>query len=669
MKYKQFMVLTTAVTLSLPFTAMAEEKGIKLDEVVVTATKTERKAEEVPASVTVITAEEIKAMRVTKTEEILKNVEGVDLRLHGDFTPGDVSLRGIPGTFAGATTQILVDGLQVEPILITRRKALQLISPDEIERIEIVRGPASALYGPNAVGGVINIITKKGKGTPSLDVAAGYGSHNAKSLGASAGGSLERLNFRIGASEYETDGYKPYPTRDPRWFDQVDLEGRGWKDRKYNAQVGYEISKDSDISMRFNAFDIEGDFYGGRPYQKWDMDGNTIGLQYRNRVSNILDLKVNANTADYNRSSTEDNKTTFALASRGKENEDAWLGEVQADLRLFAGNTLTAGVSYSTGGLKMQRENAAGTLVMDMRSKSEVQGYYLQDEQKFGEKVILTVGGRYDKFRLFDDKRLSGGTYKDFPETDDDVFNPRGGIRLNMTKDTSLWAAAGTAYTPAMNTLKYVGFASFHDNPDLKPEKSTSYEIGVDQKFGGFLKGKATLYQTKYDDRITAVNATIDGVTKRQYQNIGETVTKGAEVGLEAVLADYWFPFINYTYTDAEITKNPADTTIEGNRPSFIPYNKFNVGVTYDNPQIITARVAGRDVGDRYRDDQNTAANEADDFFVVDAKVSKQFSIGNYLKDINLSFAVNNIFDEKYSEFWYEEADGTNYWVEASLKF
>ena len=163
-------------------TAEGEKKGgIKLEEVVVTATKTERKVTEVPASVTVITAEEIEAMQVTKTEDILRNIEGVDVRGFGGINPGEVTIRGIRGSFTGATTQILVNGLPIEPIQLNSRFSWNLISPDDIERIEIVRGPTSALYGPNAVGGVINIITKKGKGKPSVNVDTGYGSHNAYS--------------------------------------------------------------------------------------------------------------------------------------------------------------------------------------------------------------------------------------------------------------------------------------------------------------------------------------------------------------------------------------------------------------------------------------------------------------------------------------------------------
>lgn len=652
-----------------------KEEVIKIGEVVVTATRTERKAEEVPASVTIITSEDIQTMQVTKTEEILKNVEGIDVRGFGGLLPGTVTLRGISPGFSGATTLIMVNGMAVEPILIDSRFTWNAISPDEIERIEVVRGPASALYGPNAVGGVINIVTKTGKGEPSASVDAGYGSHNSYSLGASVGGSLDKFNFLVGASQYETDGYKRIPQASPD--NTIDLDGRDYIDRKYNARVGYSFSDDHEISLSLNYFDADGAWYGGRPNYRTSRYGYVLGADYRNQISSLVDFKAKLSFSDLKFDYTEDSYnpsvagSSLNLTAKGYTEEKLWSGEVQSDLHLFTGNTLTAGVSYSPGEINRYRENGSGMQTWGVDTKSEVTGFYLQDEHKFGDRVIVTIGGRYDRFKFFDDMRYqtSTKTYKSFPESEDEAFNPRGGIRFNLTKDTSIWASAGTSYVPALNSLKYTGSTFFQDNPDLKPEKSVTYEVGLDQSIGGFLKGKTSFYHTNYKDRISAVSV---GATTwpKQYRNVGETEVKGVELALEAALGDHWYPFVNYTYTDAMITQNPSDTTLEGKRSTFTPFNKFNVGVTYENPDLLTARVAGRFVGDRYWDDRNTEAKRLGDFFVMDAKVSKTFSIGGLLKDINASLAVNNVLDREYSEYgYYEFEDGRNYWGEVSFKF
>jgi len=185
MKTKQIvraMVLTALSALLVSPAMSAEEKepvdAILLDEVTVTATRTERDVRDVPASVSVITKDEIKQQHVVRTDELLKNVVGVDVGGAGIGSTAMTNVRGIPGSFAGATTLVLVDGLPVEPVQLSRRHAYKLVSPTDIERIEVVRGPASALYGPSAVGGVINIITKKDKGPLAGSISAGYGSNN-----------------------------------------------------------------------------------------------------------------------------------------------------------------------------------------------------------------------------------------------------------------------------------------------------------------------------------------------------------------------------------------------------------------------------------------------------------------------------------------------------------
>jgi TonB-dependent siderophore receptor len=543
--------------------------------------------------------------------------------------------------------------------------AWELVSPDDIERIEVVRGPASALYGPNAMGGVINIITKKGAGKPSAGIRAGYGSHDSHLLGATIGGSvstLSRLDFRIGASSYQTDGFIAQP--EPDIWGSRDLAGKDSEDRKFNTRLGYSFSEDHEITFGYNYFDTDGAWLGGHPNYRWQRHGYLADIGYKGRISPVVDLKARIMRADYRTTDSFDwdfwgDSGNLDLAETRHEKERVWGGELQADLHVFPGNTITAGSSYSRGAWEVMSEDTTGASTGDTSSRSSVLGLYLQDEQRIGDYLILTIGGRYDRYKFFDDIR-DGVTFAD---SDDEVFNPRAGVRLNLSKTTSFYANAGKGYLPALNTLKFRSSAIWLNNPELKPEKSTSYEIGMNQTVGGFMNARLALFTTDYRDRISAVMVGMN----RQFQNIGEVDVKGAEIGLEAVIGDWWRPFANYTFTDAEIAKNPSDPLSEGKRPAFIPKNKFNAGITYDNPDIVTARIAGRYVGERYFDNRNT--EKAGVFFVADAKVSKRFSLSGMMEEAEISFAVNNIFDKEYTEFQFERADGRNCWVELSFRF
>lgn len=644
----------------------------ELPTMVVTATRTERDVREVPASVTVITAQEIEEQHAVTPEELLKNVEGVDLKVSAGGLPAEVLLRGLPSTFAGTTTQYLVNGLPVEPILISNRIAWQLVAPEDIERIEVVRGPASALYGPNAAGGVINIITKEGEGRPSASVKLGAGSHDSYSASVSAGGSVDKFRYRIGARQFKTDGFRALREPDP--WGGLDLDGRDSEDKNLNARIGYSLTDDQEISLGYLYFDSEGAWLGGHPNYRWSRDGYAADLSYRNRISDRLEIKAKLLDADYTTARTFDwdywgDLGNLALAERDREEEKARGGEIQTDIRILNNNTLTLGASYNIGELSFEAEDDTGAPTGSTSAKSSVLGFYAQDEHKFGNRVILTLGGRYDKYKFYD--TVSDDV--EFPDSEDNVFNPRAGIRVKVAEKTSVYASAGRAYLPALNTLKFrrggSSCTSWCDNPDLKPERSTSYELGMDQEdIGGFLNAKAAVFHTTYTDKITAISLGAN-FWPRQFQNIGEIEVNGLEVALNGAFGEYWYPFFNYTYTDAEITENPSEPATVGNVPAFVPKHKANVGIAYDNPAFVTARLAGRYVGSKYYTESNLPDQRADNFFVTDLKISKQFRFGGFLDRASVSFAVNNLFDEEYSEYIYEVADERNYWVEIAAGF
>jgi iron complex outermembrane receptor protein len=656
--------------------AVETREPVTLDAIVVTATKTQETIKDIPASVSVITQEQIKSMHVTRAEELLKGLEGVDgaSTMPGGL-PGQPRLRGLPPTFAGSTTQYLVNGFPVEPALISNRQAWLLVPPEAIERIEVVRGPGSALYGPSAAGGVINIITKQGMGTPFIDLSGGYGSHKSYRGTVSSGGTLgKKFDYMIVGDYYKTDGYKPLPdaaSTPPPWQDwypqgYYDIEGRDSEDKKLYSSFRLHPTDSVELSAGYSHVDYEGAFLGGHPNNRLGRRGNTVDVGYRQRFSGALELKAKILYASFENQCSYDSNYmngdgSLALDSREFETETAWNGELQGDLHLAEINTLTLGLSHNRGELESTEEDATGEQYAERSVKSTVNALYVQDQHRFGDLVVGTLGMRYDRYEFYDDVRND----TDYPDSDDDTPTFRAGARLNPSQQTSVYLSAGTAYLPALNGLKFRSGTFWLDNPDLKPEKSISYEAGLDQWIGSAVKTKLALFHTRYEDMISSVQTG----TQRQFQNVSEVEVRGAEAGAETVLMEHWLASLNYTYTHSEITKNPSAPDTEGKRPAYTPEHKANLAITYDNPRIITARVAGRYVGDRYYNNANTEEYKTDDYFVVDIKVSRTFALGDAVKDLTLSLAVNNVFDEEYSEFWFENSDGVNLWAEAALRF
>jgi iron complex outermembrane receptor protein len=652
------------------------QEPVLLDEIVVTATKTETSIKDIPASVSVITQEDIKAMQAIRPEELLKGVEGVDSAspMAGGF-PGHPRLRGLPPTFAGSTTQYLVNGLPVEPSLISNRQAWLLIPPQAIERIEVVRGPVSALYGPSAAGGVINIITKQGKGTPFANLSSGYGSHESYRSTASSGGTLlKKLDYMIVGDYYKTDGYKalpdaastpaPWKALYPEGY--YDIEGRNSEDKKLYSSFQFHPTDSVELSAGYSHVDSEGMFLGGHPNYDWGRRGNTVDAGYRQRFSELFELKAKILYASFKNWNSYDENSSYgngslALDSREFETETAWNSELQGDLHFAEVNTLTLGLSHNKGEFESTSEDATGEKLGERKVKSTVSALYVQDQHRFGDLVAATLGLRYDQYKFYDDVRND----KAYPDSDDDVPTFRAGARINPSQDTSFYLSAGTAYLPAPNNLKFRTGNFWIDNPDLKPERSITYEAGLDQWIGPAVKTKLAMFSTHYENMISSVQIG----TQRQFQNVSEVEVRGVEAGAEAVLSEHWLASLNYTYTHSEITKNPSQPDTEGKRPAYTPVHKANLAITYDNPQILLARIEGRYVGNRYYNNANTAEYKTDDYFVVDIKVSRTFATGDLLKDVTLSLAVNNVFDEHYSEFWFENADGVNLWAEAALRF
>lgn len=641
------------------------EPQTALPEVVVTATRTERGLEDVPASVSVITAADVARQQPLVVSDLLRNVEGVDVANFGSLAATEgIRLRGVGGSFAGSTTQVLLDGMPLESPVTGIHFGLKALALQDIERVEVVRGPASALYGPSGVGGVVNLIAKRWQGEPGAELQLGVGSHEASLLAAAAGGAWDKVDIRVSASDYRTDGYVAQPDPDP--WGAKDLAPRQGKDRKVGLTMGLRPAENQEITLGVRNARIESDWLGGHPNYNMDDEVESYDLGYRYEYADWAVLKLRyrklrqTSRILFDDEYVNGNPGSLIVAEVDDRVDDSDTVDLQSDLRLGKSDVLTVGYSYSRGEYSSRWQDVIYSGSGESVSKSRLDGVFVQDEHRFSDALSVLAGGRWDRYQLKGDTKDGMPTGND---SADSIFNPRLGVRYRLAPATSLYATAGTAYVPALNSLKF-RTGNWLNNPDLEPEKSASCEIGVNRRQGP-ASIRAAVFHTDYRDKISSIQ-TSGG--KWQFQNIGRVRINGVELAVDAALGA-WAPYINYSYTDSRIVDNPSDPLTEGRELQRVAPHKLNLGVVYAPSDTYYLSLAGRYVGDYFFNDRNTDDARNPDHFVADFKAGWRLPVGGAVRRAELSFAVNNLFDRRYREQQYEYMDGRNLWLGLDVGF
>jgi outer membrane cobalamin receptor len=342
-------------------------------EVVVVASRTQQDSRDVAASVTTLDAEQISLLRPISIDELFRTVPGVDLQGSG-FPGSDISLH-MRGLTAGRQTKrvlVLVDGRRLHESF-EGNAELALLPADSIERVEILRGPASALYGSNAMGGVINIITRRGAVDPVTDLGILGGSYNTYNVRLGHGARHEELDYFVNGSLVDTDGY----------MDNADGTDRDWAAVNLTANVGYTFDEQSEVRFFTGFYDASGTgSSGGREVQRdyealeyrllWDekRDARLVARAYRNAQDDVY---------AWNRPGTG----FYELETLGAELQQSfWISSRQ----------------NVTAGLELRDERADVTEITGpIDESSSVLGAYIQDEVHIGDDVILSVGVRVDR--------------------------------------------------------------------------------------------------------------------------------------------------------------------------------------------------------------------------------------------------------------------------------
>ncbi len=623
------------LAVSLP--AWADDATLSLDEIVVTATRTEEETDKISSNVTVITQEEIKKSTATNVQDLLRTEAGIIVQdLYGTGTKSTVDMRGFA---RGLNTAILMDGRKLNEIDLSGVD-WTTIPLENIERIEIVRGTESVLYGDNAMAGAINIITKKGFAAKPEIVLDGrlesYSGHT--ELGTLTGGT-EKMGYFFLLKHRQSSGY-----RDNSDFTAGDMDGR----------LNFKLTDNVEFDVAAGYHTDEQGLPGGLTESQVDRDRRQTtkpddhadnDQQYVNAKANItlgnwgdLEMGVSYN----NRSFDSD---LFFFGSSFNTRRDTETSGVHAKLTIDKKiadfwNLLVTGVDYYYSSVT-NRTTFFGSSTYSDISKNEL-GLFIQDEFFITDKLSLSLGGRYSNTRFGD--TVSGFTrVSDSQKFIDQAY--RAGATFNYAKGSKVYINYARGYRlPTTDELfDFTGVIT-----DLQPETSDTYEAGIVHAFGNRLQMRLTVYTMNVRDELF-FNPTGGSFGFGANENLDKTRHFGVETGLVAAITDSLSVFGNFTYTDVKFESGPYD----GNHIQLVPEYSASVGADYRFLKSFLFAANANWVGQKYLDnDVLNNFDKMDSYIVVNAKLSYTY------KSLTAYVGANNIFNEKYSEYGIVGAGG-----------
>lgn len=689
-------------------TVFAEEIGdYQLDEMVVTATRTEESNIKVASVVSVITADDIKKKNILTITDALKEVAGIyDGRPGGmSDTANGIQMRG----FGEADILVLYDGMPLNDGF-NGKADWSVIAIDDVKKIEVLQGAASSLYGGHAVGGVINIIGK----SPDKDhvhAYAKYGSDKTKKQGINLSKKFsDKWSMGLGYENKETDGhYKKliykyaYKAKDkPGNPDKIGTgavlnqhsNGRDMyilgnpgggrsEDDTYNFKLQYKFNDAQSLTYRYThdkykyfATDPEtfikdsqgnkmfegsvllpnGKYLDFNEYDFTDYDGRRTtdrhALAYKD-TANKIDFKLGVtNVKDFGYATGDD------LAGQGGGYDTNYPNKTyKADFqKVWEGskNNIVVGFDIEKGSMDYSQsylehwgdKDSANYLYYTMGGTNLVGAVFVQDAIKLSDVYSLDLGLRVDYYQKKDGYYNEHG--KDNIERPTEKYtelSPKVAFRYMPDDDTTYYASYGHSFNPPTLYQLYRSNSSFEANPDLKPETTDTVEVGLKKQFSPKLYSSLSIYQAKSKDLID-YDYLDSG--KKQYMNLSSVKRQGIELMLDYKMDDKFSTFANLTLQNAT-----DDTT--GAKLYSIPKQILKAGLKY-NYGDVSAYIDGQYVSSRTYDGQLSGKLYSDDaFFTADAGINYKF-----MKNATLSFAVNNIFDRDYWQ-WYKA--GGRSWI------
>jgi len=591
---------------------LAAEEPVELDPIIVTATRTAQTADETLASVTVITREEIDRRRATSLQEVLRGVPGLGIANSGGLGKNtSVFLRGTNSDHV----LVLIDGIRVSSAT-SGRTAFQFIPIDQIERIEIVRGPRASLYGAEAIGGVIQIFTRKGGGALRPRFRAGGGSHATYQLAGGISGGGDRGWFNLGASRIDTEGFNACSstTAQPGGCFTFEPDDDGYTNNAGSARFGYRFGNGLELDARLLHAEGNNEF-DGRSENEDDFVQQALSGQIRFSPAASWGVTILGG-----RSLDESENFKAGIPERSVFDTERQSALFQNDFTLAPGHVLTVGFDYYND-LIESTEDFAETSRDNKAGFGQYQGAF--------DDLDWVLGVRHD-----DNEQFGGES--------------TGNVGLGYTFGPPLRLTAGWGRgfkAPSFNDLFFPDFG----DPNLDPERSESAELGASGTIAG-LRWSLNGYYTELDDLIT-----FRPDSTSRFGIRAANVDEARILGLEAVASTElfgWDVAANLSFIDPE---NRGDGPNKGNVLPRRAEQMFRLDLDRRFGRY-TAGLTVYGEGRRFDDLANTRRLAS--YVLVDLRAGVEIYKGLFLEG-----KVGNLLDKEYETADFFNQDDTNLFV------
>jgi len=602
---------------------MAQDQASRLDDVVVTATKTEHTVKDVPIETIVINKGDIEKKNSQNVMDLLRDIPGIQTSAHNDVFgtyTWNAKMRGL--AFDSGYALILIDGQRAMGCgqsggMGEYGIGLNQIPVEMIERIEVVKGPGSALYGSDAMAGVINIITKKVPQKATGSAGAAYGRYDVKKENAdgtttNANGSrnMSKTYAAFGNKITDKSGY--YIHYNYESADDIGSDPLTSFRHSFLGKLDVAPSDNLNFSMKTELTDYEKT--DNREEDSYRVSGI---MDFQLAEDHLLSLKGYTYKWDFSHG--------YPGYSYGYKYGDVGFNqaELQYTWNASDSNTLVVGGEAQIQDIDYIIENDDGSVVT-VNEAVKTSSLFIQDEVRLFDSLTLVGGARYDDHSTFGDE-----------------INPKLSIMYTPAKDTIIRGSVGTSFkSPTIRQLYYntpYRHGSFYaqSNPDLKPETAIGYGASIEQ---WLLDNQMMLnlgyFRNDVDEMVIRedTGTLYNGLPLMTYENVEKAWTQGVEFMCTAFVTKGLTAGFSYTYTDSENEETGKELTyVARHVASFSPafdWEKHGMGVS--------ARLSYS--SKQYTDSANTSQIDAG--AVLDAKIYKNLS-----ESAKLSFEMDDIFD------------------------